>query len=147
MADLHRENRENLENLEHHENLVNPDMHHEHSDVDIRAILGFGAALIAVAAVVHVLIFGLFRFFEARDGVKVPAEYPLAASQGRREPPEPRLQTDPRQDLADMRATEDQLLGSYGWVDKNAGVVRIPIEAAMKLTLERGLPSRQQGKP
>jgi hypothetical protein len=144
MADLLHENHENHENPENPENLVNPDVSHEPGDVDIRAILGFGAALIAVAAVVHVLIFGLFRFFEGRDGVNVPAEYPLAASQGRREPPEPRLQTDPRRDLANMRAKEDELLGSYGWVDKNAGVVRIPIDAAMKLTLERGLPSRAE---
>ena len=78
--------------------------------------------------------------------MKVPAEYPLAAAQGHREPPEPRLQTDPRQDLADMRAKEDEVLGSYGWVDKNAGVVRIPIDAAMKLTLERGLPARTEPK-
>ena len=139
MADLQRPNpanREHLENLEHH----------EESDVNIRAIFGFGLALIAVAVVVHVLIFGLFQLFEARDGVKVAAKYPLAASQGHREPPEPRLQTDPRQDLADMRAKEDEVLGSYGWVDKNAGVVRIPIDAAMKLTLERGLPARTEPK-
>jgi len=140
MADLHHEHRENQENH------ANPDVSHEASDVDIRAILGFGAALIAIAAVVHVLIFGLFGFFEGRDGVKVPAEYPLAASQGNREPPEPRLQTDPRRDLADMRANEDEVLESYGWVDKNAGVVRIPIEAAMRLTLERGLPARTEPK-
>ena len=38
------------------------------------------------------------------------------------------------------------MLGSYGWVDKNAGVVRIPIDAAMKLTLERGLPARTEPK-
>ena len=134
MADLQRPNPANLEHLEHH----------EESDVNIRAIFGFGLALIAVAVVVHVLIFGLFQLFEARDGVKVAAKYPLAAAQDHREPPEPRLQTDPRQDLADMRAKEDEVLGSYGWVDKNAGVVRIPIDAAMKLTLERGLPSRQE---
>jgi hypothetical protein len=139
MADLHHAN---PANLEHHENPA----HHEESDVNIRAILGFGVALFAVAAVVHVLIFGLFRLFEARDGVKVAAEYPLAAAQGHREPPEPRLQTDPRQDLADMRAKEDDVLGSYGWVDKNAEVVRIPIDAAMKLTLERGLPARTEPK-
>jgi len=131
--------------LENHVNHQNP-AHHEESDVNIRAILGFGVALFAVAAVVHVLIFGLFRLFEARDGVKVAVEYPLAAAQGHREPPEPRLQTDPRQDLADMRAKEDYVLGSYGWVDKNAGVVRIPIDAAMKLTLERGLPARTEPK-
>jgi hypothetical protein len=127
---------------EQHE--VNPGVHHEHSDVNIRAILGFGAGLIVTTAVVYVLIFGLFRYFESREGVKVQAEYPLAASEGHREPPEPRLQTDPRQDLIDFRATEDDVLGSYGWVDKNAGVVRIPIEAAMKLTLERGLPARTE---
>ena len=102
----------------HHENPENLDVHHE--------------------------IFGLFRLFEARDGVKVAAEYPLAAAQGHRDPPEPRLQTDPRQDLADMRAKEDEQLQSYGWVDRNAGVVRIPIDAAMKLTLERGLPARTE---
>jgi len=59
-------------------------------------------------------------------------------------PPEPRLQTNPRQDLSDLRAREDQTLSSYGWVDRNAGVVRIPIDQAIKLTLERGLPARQE---
>jgi hypothetical protein len=122
---------------------MNPEDHHEHSDVNIRAILGFGAGLFVVAVVVHLIIYALFGYFTRREGVRVPAEYPLAAAQERREPPEPRLQTNPRQDLADLRAKEDDLLGSYGWVDKNAGVVRIPIDAAMKLTLERGLPARQ----
>jgi hypothetical protein len=118
--------------------------HHEESDVNIRAILGFGAGLIVTAAVIHLLIFVLFRYFDSREGAKVQVEYPLAVTQGHREPPEPRLQTDPRQDLSDLRAKEDDVLGSYGWVDKNAGVVRIPIDAAMKLTLERGLPARTE---
>ena len=59
-------------------------------------------------------------------------------------PPEPRLQTNPRQDLRDLRAARRRVLKSYGWVDKNAGVVRIPIDEAMKLTVERGLPARQE---
>ena len=125
---------------------INPPVAHEHSDVNIRAILGFGVGLIVVAAVVHLLIYVLFGFFSSREGVKVPAEYPLAAAQGDREPPEPRLQTDPRRDLADLRAREDELLNSYGWVDKNAGIVRIPIESAMTLMLERGLPARAEPK-
>jgi hypothetical protein len=125
---------------------VNPDVHHETSDVNIRAILGFGAGLFAIAVAVHLLIYGLFGYFDRREGVQGPVEYPLAASQGHHDPPEPRLQTDPRQDLADMRASEDEQLQSYGWVDKNAGVVRIPIDAAMKLTLERGLPARTEPK-
>ena len=125
---------------------THPESHHEESDVDFRAIITFGGGLLAVAVFVYVLIFGIFRLFDSREGVKVAAEYPLAAAQGHREPPEPRLQIDPRQDMADLRAKEDDLLGSYGWVDKNAGVVRIPIDAAMKLTLERGLPARQESK-
>ncbi len=88
---------------------------------------------------------GCFHREVAGDAAR--AEYPLAASQDARLPPEPRLQTNPRQDLKDMRAQEDALLHSYGWVDKNAGVVRIPIDEAIKLTLERGLPARTRRKP
>ena len=131
---------QHLEHHEHPENLAN----HEETDVDFRAILGFGAALIVVAAVVHLLIYALFGYFTRREGVQPPAEYPLAAAQGHREPPEPRLQTDPRQDLADLRAREDVLLGTVGVVDENAGIFRIPIDAAMALTLERGLPARTE---
>ena len=70
------------------------------------------------------------------------AEYPLAAAQENRLPPEPRLQTNPREDLRELaRAAKTQILDVYGWVDRNAGVVRIPIDEAMKLTLERGLPA------
>ena len=123
------------------------DVHHETSDIDLRGVLGFGLGLIVIAAVVHLLIFGLFKYFEGREAGRVTPEYPLAAGQGSRLPPEPRLQTNPREDLRELRAKEDELLGSYGWVDKNAGVVRIPIDEAMRLTLERGLPARQQGKP
>ena len=46
---------------------VNPEVHHEQSDVNIRAILGFGAALFVVAAVVHVLIYVLFGYFDSRE--------------------------------------------------------------------------------
>jgi hypothetical protein len=41
-----------------------------------------------------------------------------------------------------MRADEDERLNNYGWVDEDAGIVRIPISEAMKLTLQRGLPTR-----
>jgi hypothetical protein len=60
----------------------------------------------------------------------------------RRLPPEPRLQTEPREDLRNLRESEERTLTTYGWVDRNAGVVRIPIDRAMTLTVERGLPSR-----
>ena len=120
---------------------------HEASDVSIGAIFGFGAALVVVALLINLLTYVLFRYFEAREGRPVTAQYPLAVGQEGRVPPEPRLQTDPRQDLADLRARDNETLTTYGWVDRNAGVVRIPIDEAMKLTLERGLPSRQASKP
>jgi hypothetical protein len=119
---------------------------HETSDVDINAVLKFGVGLVVTFVVVSAIVFGLFRYFNARELHGEPAEYPLAAGQDNRLPPEPRLQTNPREDLQELRTKEDELLKSYGWVDKNAGVVRIPIDDAIKLTLERGLPSRQESK-
>ncbi len=118
---------------------------HEESDVNVGGILGFAAALLVVAIVIHVAMWGLFRYFEASAAHEQPQPtYPLATRQEQRLPPEPRLQINPKQDLADLRAAEEETLTTYGWVDRNAGVVRIPIEEAMKLTLQRGLPAREQ---
>ena len=114
----------------------------EASEVDLRGILGFGLGLFVVAAVVHVLVWLLFGYFTAREAKQQPREYPLAAADANRLPPEPRLQVNPRQDLADFREKEDEILRTYGWMDRNADIVRIPIDAAMTLTLERGLPAR-----
>ena len=123
------------------------DLHHEESDVNINAVLTFGAGLFAVFVVVSLLVFVMFRYLDGRETRSEQVEYPLAVSQSGRVPPEPRLQTNPREDLREMRAKEDDLLHSYGWVNKNAGVVRIPIDDAIRLTLERGLPARQPVKP
>jgi len=121
-------------------------VHHETSDVNIRAILGFGLGLIVVVALLQFVVWVMFKYFDSRESAKVSAEYPRAVSQGDRVPPEPRLQINPREDLQDLRAAEDAILNGYGWVDKNAGIVRIPIDEAMKLTLQRGLPSRGDKK-
>jgi hypothetical protein len=124
----------------------NPEVHHEESDVNIRGILMFGVALIVAAIVIHVAVGGLFKYFDIREAHQAAPEYPLAAAQENRLPPEPRLQTNPRQDLADLRARDDQALAGYSWVDRNAGIVRIPIDEAIKKTLERGLPARTEQK-
>ena len=109
-------------------------------------VLGFGAGLIVTAALVHFLVWLLFMYFSSREAQRIEPAYPLATGQIERLPPEPRLQTNPREELRDLRALEDAVLGSYGLVDKNAGVVRIPIEQAMKVTLERGLPTRERSE-
>jgi hypothetical protein len=122
-----------------------PAVRHETTDVDIRGLLIFAVGLLATGVAIHLLVWVLLLYFDAREARKTTIEYPLAATQGNRVPPEPRLQTNPRQDLLDLRAQEDEVLRSYGWIDRNAGVVRIPIEEAMRLTLERGLPARREG--
>ena len=109
------------------------------ADVNIRAVFGFGIALFVVAAVIHLLVWVLFGFFAGETATSTAAPPAITAAPDR-VPPEPRLQTNPREDLRELRAHEDEVLNSYGWVDKNAGVARIPIDEAMKLTLQRGFP-------
>jgi hypothetical protein len=57
--------------------------------------------------------------------------------------PAPKLQPDPVADLNKFRASVEQRLNSYGWTDQKAGVVHIPIERAIDLMSEKGLPTRQ----
>lgn len=135
MADVH---------MPHADETGNPSVHHETTDVNIRAVLAFAGGLIVAAIIIHLVVWVLFRFMDSRQEARGGLEYPLAAQQEMRVPPEPRLQTNPREDLRQMRDQEHQILSTYGWVDKNAGVVRIPIDEAMKRVLQQGLPARQQ---
>lgn len=47
------------------------------------------------------------------------------------------------QALKQLRGTEEAILSSYAWVDRQKGIVRIPIDRAIDLTMQRGLPARQ----
>src|SRR5207245_2413100 len=84
----------------------NPDVHHEESDVDIRAIFGFGIGLAVAGIVISFVVWLLFQYFEARESRKVTPEFPLAAQQENRLPPEPRLQTNPRVTFRLSRASK-----------------------------------------
>jgi hypothetical protein len=115
---------------------------HERSDIDLRRIsmwiIGL-AVLLAVTLVFLIWLFGYFNNREIRLGrssAGIPAKAPQSVA--------PRLQVSPRNDLSEMRATEDKILHSYGWIDKQKGVVRIPIERAMELTAQRDLPTSQK---
>jgi hypothetical protein len=120
------------------------DVAHEASDFNFRAVVTFGGGLLVLGAVVYFVVWLFFGYLTRRaDRASADLAYPLAVGQDDRLPPEPRLQANPRQDLKDLREAEEARLKSYGWVDRDAGVVRIPIDEAMKLTLQRGLPARQ----
>jgi hypothetical protein len=114
---------------------------HEDSDVNVKAIATFAVGLVVSGVVIHVLVWLLFMYF-SNEGTNVAPLFPMAAAQATQLPPEPRLQTNPRQDLQQFRAHEDELLNGYSWMNRDAGTVRIPIDRAMQLVIERGLPAR-----
>ena len=117
-----------------------PPAGYETSDVAIRGIVRFGIGLAVATAVVVVAMWGFFRVLLRReDRVDVPVPAMVAASL-RRTPPEPRLEANPLEPRRRMRAREDAVLTTYGWVDRQTGVARIPIGRAMELLVENGLP-------
>ena len=122
---------------------MNPEpLHHETSDVNIGGIVIFVVVLLVAGVLIHGAVWAMYRYFQKEAARPAAVEFPLATNTLRRLPPEPRLQTDPRDDLVHMREAEEQTLHTYGWVDRNGGIVRIPIDQAMKLIAERGLPAR-----
>lgn len=74
--------------------------------------------------------------FPGEDIVQAPIESPA-----------PALQTSPQSDLATFEARMTEQLTHYAWVDRQTGIVRLPIERAMALLVERGLPPRQGPVP
>ena len=125
----------------HLESIDQPTVHHEETDVNIRALFGFAGALTVVAIVVHLAVWGLFRYFEYREARLYGPASPLATDEARL-PPEPRLQVNPREDASEFHAQEDAVLNGYTWVNREAGTVRVPIAEAMKATVQKGLPVR-----
>ena len=120
---------------------------HETRDLSVRASILFGVFLLLAAFVVHLVVWLLYAHFGSEAAGTDVRQYPLAQVGRPVLPPEPRLQVQPREDLKALRRQEDAVLMSYGWVDRNAGVVRIPVDRAMQLTVERGLLSAQNGAP
>jgi hypothetical protein len=124
-----------------------PAVSHETQDVSIGAIVKFGAGLAIAAAVISVAMWGLFRFFEARQDRREQPVPPMVAANLKRTPREPRLEPNPLAPRLAARAREDAVLTSYGWVDRSAGVARIPIDRAMELLVQRGLPASKPVMP
>ena len=112
---------------------------YEVRDANPAAIVKFGVVLAIVLIVVAIGMRWVFGYF-AETQTLGPAASPF--ENARTLPPQPRLQVMPGADIHDYWEREQEILKSYGWVDKQNGVVRIPIEQAMRLTLERGLPAR-----
>ena len=118
---------------------------HEPNTVNIPGVVKFLAWLSVAIIVVALLMWGLLNYFHKRKAEEAPPPSPLAP--GVRLPPEPRLQgapgsvSSPAQDIRRLREQEDQMLNSYGWIDQQNGIIRIPIEQAKKLIEQKAAPS------
>jgi hypothetical protein len=120
-----------------------PGSTYEHTDASVWIIVKFLFWLAVSAVIIHVGLGLLYALLIERAEETGEPRYPLAATQGERLPPAPRLQQFPHNDLYQFRQGEEAFLHGYGWMNKETGIVHIPIEDAMRLTVERELlPSR-----
>jgi hypothetical protein len=113
---------------------------HEPIDISIRLPLIGGAAILVLCISVIVVLGLSMRYFKSEAkilGLSKPALFKDDAGQF----PEPRLQRNTTDDMAKFLAQERAVLESYGWVDAKAGIARIPIDRALELLAERGLPT------
>lgn len=121
-----------------------PGAQYEHTDANVWMIVKFGIWLAVSAIIIHVGLGFMFSMLKTQAIKTQPNEYPLAAAAEPRLPPAPRLQQFPRNEMYEFRTEQEQKLHSYGWVNKDAGTVHIPIEQAMQMVIQRGLPSSAQ---
>ena len=124
------------------EHVENPDVRYELKDASLRQVIVAGVGL-AVATVLSCfamyLLFNLLKHGETQAHTINPMAGPRTL------PPAPRLLDKPWQELDSINAKENAQLSTYGWVDKNAGTVRIPINQALDLIAQKGLPVRAPG--
>ena len=116
----------------------------EEDGVSYRGIVWFVVILVATTVFCQLLVWGMFALSTSRVAQAEPPRTPLATPPpGHLElpaqPPGPNLLINERMNLQTFIAYEDNLLSTYGWVDQNAGTVRIPIVRAKELAIERGL--------
>jgi hypothetical protein len=134
---------ENTNKPDAHEPEGNPGVSHERRDVNVFQVSAFGIGLLLSCIVVVFAMWAMFDFFYSREDAK-NADNPAALmmKDQNKLPPEPRLQAEPKVELKDLRADEEAILSSYGWVDPNKGIVRIPIDQAIDIVAQKGLPSK-----
>lgn len=138
-------------------------LHHEgtgfeREDMSPKAVYAFLIGLAVAGALVFVALWGMYRVLDTYGAQHQQPQGPLVQasrpSDQRNAPPpavkeeiqktipEPRLEENERNELNEVRMKEEEQLNSYGWVDQNAGVAHIPIDRAMQLVVQQGLPTQ-----
>lgn len=115
-----------------------PGAGHEHTDAHAWIIVKFLGWLFVSAIVIHIGLGFMYELLIDRAMEVGEQRYPLAADQEQRLPPAPRLQQFPQNDIYQFRLSEQELLNGYGWMNREAGVVHVPVAEAMRLMVSRG---------
>lgn len=116
---------------------------HEASNLNLRGIALFSIGLVALAVGIH-LIMGVLMSRFAGDARNLERSRPPRFADVRGQFPGVKLQENAARDMVHFRREEREALRGYGWADRKAGIARIPIDRAIDILAERGLPSRAQ---
>jgi hypothetical protein len=114
---------------------------YEPTDADAGQTYGAGLAILAAMILTALGLVPVFKMLGERESASQPP--PAAVVKTEMSEPAlsfPKLVTSEPLALAEFRGQEDGLLTSYGWVEKDKGLARIPIEHAMRIVAEQGLP-------
>lgn len=101
--------------------------------------VAFLLVLVAAGLVSMWALFGVLKREIARSQSPAP---PLAEARETPLPPEPRLEGPPGPELQALRTKEDAVLATWGWVDRTKGIAEVPVDRAIEIAAERGLPIR-----
>jgi hypothetical protein len=124
---------------------------HEANRLRVNGLVWFAAGLVGVTLLVEVLLAIVMQGFSREEKQLESLALPrFAGDTG--EYPAPRLQADPARELKKMKAEDLGRLNAYGWVDRKASVAHIPIDRAIEILAEKGLPAPEArgvtpGKP
>ena len=127
---------------------------YEHEDLSPTGVLYFMAGLAVITVIIYFIVFGMYRFLDTYEKAHQPAMSPMVTPRVDTRVvtdaetqvfPQPRLEKDEGTNLRESIEDQDRKLATYDWVDKDKGVVQIPIDRAMELIVERGLPVRPEG--
>lgn len=134
--------------MAHTENLAHPisseEAGHELSDTSFSVPVIFGVGVVILIVTSIIVVIGLLGYFETTAAEQRNAAPASSVVDTQQLPAGPLLQANPERDWNQMQETKEEILHSYGWVDKRNERVRIPIDQAMDLLLERGLPVREE---
>jgi hypothetical protein len=115
---------------------------YERADVSLPTLIRWIVFLFVFVGISSAITWVIYVVFVPSIGEDMRAN-PQKLAKG--VPSDPQIQAAPKRDMREFRIAEDRILNSYGWADKTAGTVHIPIDKAMADIAEHGLPAREPG--